>query len=250
MIQRSGINRVKITCEYREDANRLINSPILISKFYKVYIPNSLKFTKCVIKDVDCSISVNDFMSRLGPDVVLRIASIRQRVTFNKHMLEPMEIKYFGTAPLPNILVSSFEFPLTPIIMKPIRCFYCQRFRHVESQCKSRYSRFIYCSDSHDSGKCKNGLRRAVCCNCQGNHPASSTSCPLYIRESEIQRIRAEFGVRYQEAEKKLNLLRNYSLNRSRSIPTNQDLISHNSEHNSTYNESDTTNEATIVATQ
>lgn len=122
LIQRSSINRVKITCESNEVANRLIDSPILISKFYKVYIRNSLKFTRSVIKDYDCSISVGDFVSRLSPEVVQGIASIRRRVTINKQMLESMEIKFFGTNSPTNILVSSFKFSLTHISMKPIRC--------------------------------------------------------------------------------------------------------------------------------
>lgn len=201
LIQRSGINRVKITCDSREDANLLIQSDLLASENFKLYIPNSIKFSKCVIKEIDCSLSVKDFVGRIEPEELANISTVRRRVTYDKRMLEALELTYHGNTTPSKIIVSSYEFLLTPVSMKPIRCFYCQRYRHTETQCRSRYYRCVYCCESHEQDRCPLGLRRAVCCNCSGDHPAFSTTCPIYQKEAKIQKIRTQYGVGYQEAE-------------------------------------------------
>lgn len=192
------LNRVKITCESRNDAKLLIQSKLLVEKNFKVYIPNSIKYSRCLIKDIDSSVSVGGFVDRLQAEDVDRIVSICRRITFDKQMLESLEITFYGLSPPTNIIVSSFEFLLTSLSARPIRCFFCQRFRHTETQCKSTYSRCVFCLDSHEVNQYPNGLRRAIC---YGRHPAFSDQCLIYQRESKIQRIRAENGVGYQEAE-------------------------------------------------
>lgn len=154
-----------------------------------------------MIKEIDCSISVLDFVSRLQAEDVAKISTIRRRVTFDKLMLEALELTFHGNTVPSHIVVSSFEFPFTPVSLKPIRCFYCQRYRHTETQCRSRYPRCVFCREVHELNKCPFRLRNAVCCNCSGSHPAFSDACPVYQRETEIQKIRTQLVVGYQEAE-------------------------------------------------
>lgn len=62
---------------------------------------------------------------------------------------------------------------------RPIRCFNCQRFGHVASVCRSQ-KRCARCGneDEEHPNQCNEPLK---CCNCEGEHAAYSTQCPLYI---------------------------------------------------------------------
>ncbi|XP_051167220.1 uncharacterized protein LOC127285312 [Leptopilina boulardi] len=205
LIQRSGINRVKITCESLDDANVLLGSSELIENKYRVYIPKSLKFVKGMVREVDCSLSANNIADRMNQESLKDLVSIKRRITYDNHMLDIIELTYLGSKLPSTVQLSYFEFPVVPIDPRPLRCYKCQRYRHVETQCRSRYFRCEFCLESHESKDRHNRLRSVICCNCNGPHSTASVECPRYIKEKVIMQIRLDHGIGYQEAEAKFN---------------------------------------------
>ncbi|XP_051166504.1 uncharacterized protein LOC127284850 [Leptopilina boulardi] len=226
---------VKITSDKINDANALITSKKIAARNYRVFIPNSLKFSKCLVKDIDISVSVLNFVERLTPKDKEFLSTVKRRITFDNHILEALELTFILPAPPPNILVSSFEMTLHPLVPRPIRCFKCQRYRHVKARCRSGF-RCEFCGERHEAEECENGLRNSKCCNCGGAHPSSSTTCPIYIREQEIRNIRAEMGIGYQDAEK-IYYKHNNKLDKpDKAAPVSNDSVRNNDEEQQQHN--------------
>ena len=62
-----------------------------------------------------------------------------------------------------------------------IRCFNCQKFGHISSNCKSNQT-CGHCSGNHSYNQCSK-TEPPKCANCHGNHPADSTYCPTYLKQ-------------------------------------------------------------------
>ena len=87
-----------------------------------------------------------------------------------------------------------------PYIPNPLRCFKCQKFGHSQKWCKNELTCWRCGSEGHDGVACTS---ETVCClNCKGDHFASSKSCPVWIQEKEIQRVKTEKSLPYGEAKK------------------------------------------------
>lgn len=199
-IQRSGQNQVKITCQMREVANLILRSELLTDRNFRVYIPNSIIQKKGLIKEVDAECSAESIAARIRPEHKENLMSIKRRVDMEGNILDSMELTFLEKA-LPDIIpIKRFEFPVTPIIPKPTRCFRCQRYRHIAGQCRS-HPRCEFCGQLHNTQECRNALMDPSCCNCGGAHLASSKECPVYIREDRIVVIKSENSCSYKNAE-------------------------------------------------
>ena len=87
-----------------------------------------------------------------------------------------------------------------PYIPNPLRCFQCQKFGHSKKFCKNEIACWKCGKVGHDGGDCKS---ETVCClNCNGDHFASSKSCPIWQQEKDIQRVKTEKSLSYFEARK------------------------------------------------
>ena len=87
-----------------------------------------------------------------------------------------------------------------PYVPNPLRCFQCQKFGHSKKWCKYQLTCWKCGSEGHNGSDCTS---ETVCClNCKGDHYASSKSCPVWIQEKEIQRVKTEKSLSYGEARK------------------------------------------------
>jgi len=65
---------------------------------------------------------------------------------------------------------------------KILQCYRCQAFGHTSANC-FKNPRCVKCAQSHLTSTCtKTPDTPAKCCNCSGDHPASFTQCPVYIK--------------------------------------------------------------------
>ena len=83
-------------------------------------------------------------------------------------------------------------------IPNPLRCFNCQKFGHSKKFCKNRLACWKCGGEGHDGNECT--LETTRCLNCKGDHCASSKSCPIWIQEKYILRIKTERGLSYGDA--------------------------------------------------
>lgn len=200
-ISKSGQNQIKIKCTNRADANILLTSQELREKNYKAYIPNSITQQRALIREVGPEFSVQFLVDLIPHDTIKNLISIKRRVNFDQQITDTLEFTFFGQF-LPEVVrIKDFEFSLTPIVPRPTRCFRCQIYRHISSQCRTSHPNCEYCSEAHNSQECPNQLRRPRCVNCRGSHCASSLTCPVYIKEERVRKTRAEQSCGYREAE-------------------------------------------------
>ena len=111
-----------------------------------------------------------------------------------------------------NTLFITFNTPTAPKELKigyyivkvqmyvpnPLRCFNCQKFGHSKKFCKNPLACWKCGSEGHDGSECT--AETTCCLNCKGDHCASSKSCPIWIQEKDIQRIKTERGLSYGDA--------------------------------------------------
>lgn len=96
-------------------------------------------------------------------------------------------------------------------IPNPLRCFSCQKFGHGSASCKCK----PVCCTCGEDGHQLPCTRPPKCCNCEGNHPASSKDCPVWIKEKEIQRIRVTQKISYPQARNQVDGSPAYNFQRS-----------------------------------
>ena len=96
-----------------------------------------------------------------------------------------------------------------------MRCFTCQEFGHSRKYCKNPLRCWKCGNEGHDGSECTS---ESICCvNCKGKHFSSDKSCPTWIFEKEVQRVKAEKALPYGEARR---LVTASSTSSSSPIPT------------------------------
>jgi len=103
----------------------------------------------------------------------------------------------FKTATAPtHINVRYLRVKVERYIPNPLRCFKCQKFGHSTRLCKNE-AVCHRCGGKHSEESCNNA---AKCTNCSGPHSASSKECPVWLREKEVQRVKAENNISFPKA--------------------------------------------------
>ena len=77
------------------------------------------------------------------------------------------------------------------------RCYRCQTFGHVSSNCHSKVS-CKHCSGEHSVDNCK-GNQPARCTSCSRSHETDSLDCPTYFKQVQNVYTREVYGHRIGE---------------------------------------------------
>lgn len=106
-----------------------------------------------------------------------------------------------GTAVPEHIKVGPLRIKTRIYIPDPMICYRCFEYGHSKFRCKS-VARCRNCSKAHDlESECG---AAPFCLHCQGQHGPASRTCPVYVTEKEITRLRFTKGITYQEAMKQV----------------------------------------------
>jgi len=199
------LNRAGIFTLYAADVssfNRLLNdfTSILVANGQstaKIYVPRSIQRIKdtekvAFVKRVDLEIPENRITDALK-DVGLKVENVirlmtRERnnptttikITFN----DPDNRNTFVHT---GLQVDSMHFNAEPATqnVKPVQCFICLKYNHVAKYCKTKQQACSRCGDNHQLDKCSCPADVLKCCNCQGNHLATSQECPQYQEQEK-----------------------------------------------------------------
>jgi hypothetical protein len=138
-------------------------------------------------------------------------------------------ITYSADRPLPPVVeIDNKQYKVNLFIPKPMRCDQCQRYGHLKSTCV-REVVCSRCSGRHSYLNCNN-LNTYKCSNCNQKHSAAFKGCGYYLEVQAALKIRAEEGVPYAVALRRVQGRKNQdSLNRETSsnippIPINKHL--------------------------
>ena len=108
----------------------------------------------------------------------------------------------FDAAVLPTaITVGYTRVSVRPYVSNPMRCFRCQRFGHTKVRCRNRPVCAKCSSSEHLDEDCNSDKLRCVNCgDTQSPHASFSRSCPAFMKEKEINAIKATRNVSFREA--------------------------------------------------
>lgn len=102
---------------------------------------------------------------------------------------------------IPEYIKVIGEYSLTKVYPqknKPLQCARCQEYGHVAARCSARASVCGKCSEQHDTRDCTADTHR--CSNCNGDHRAGHSSCPVRMKEDQILNIQKTMKVSRSEA--------------------------------------------------
>ena len=113
----------------------------------------------------------------------------------------PTLILTFELLKAPEIIRAAWHrLKVRPFIPKVKRCFYCQKYGHVNNTCRRKEKGepeiCVNCG-REQHGECNN---HPSCVNCGGDHAASSKSCDRYVLEQEIMNLRSIEHISFAEA--------------------------------------------------
>ena len=114
-------------------------------------------------------------------------------------------LTFLGTKLPEEIKVCFLLLKVSPYIPSPLRCFKCQKYGHSQAKCR-REAVCGKCGEKgHDSRNC---TKESKCINCAENHPSYSRSCPKFLEEKAICKVKVMQRVSFPEA-KRLHHLAN-----------------------------------------
>ena len=206
--------------------NRLLNelTSILVAKGQsaaKIYVPRSIQRIKdtetvAFVKRVDLELSVDritEALKDVGLDVidVIRLSSKDGNTPMRTIKITFKDAPNRNTFVHTGLQVDSMHFIAEAAShnTKPVQCYICLQYNHVAKYCKTKQQVCARCGDNHRIELCTAANDTTKCCNCKGNHLATTNDCP-----------------KYKEQEKRmLNLINQYS---STSKPTPPAPFLHN----------------------
>ncbi|GFV88312.1 RNA-directed DNA polymerase from mobile element jockey [Trichonephila clavipes] len=103
----------------------------------------------------------------------------------------------FNKPKLPTTVKAGYlNCKIRPYIPNPLRCFKCQRFGHSQTSCRGQLTCSRCASVGHSSTDC---TLEPKCFNCSQSHYSDSKLCPKWKIERQIQEIKTNNNISYQE---------------------------------------------------
>jgi len=207
-IRKIGKGKVLAEMTTAKAANDLTNNPKLEQEGLKVFVPTYRTIRTGIVKDIPQLMDDADLLKFFdAPCKVVEVRRLNRRIRINgKVKYVPSRtvcLKFAGQLLPKNI--SSFETIMRFIPLSP-------KFRLVflvlglATSCKGK-SRCLFCgSDAHDSNVlCVNKNNAPCCINCQGDHFATSHTCPVISKHKLVLSLAATENIPTIEAKRKIH---------------------------------------------
>lgn len=206
-LKSAGFGRFRITFNKPKDAEVLLNSALLRDNFkINIYIPNVLKQTIGVVRNVPPTISEEEILDNInaGNKRVTKIERINKmkKVEGNNVLVPTYSIKiYVEGQVLPEEIAIYGMLAKVDFYVFPVKlCIRCWRFGHRIKTCRSSKPRCVVCGLDHEGEVCWDA---PTCVNCNGNHKANDRNCPERVRQDMILQVMAREKLTFAEANMK-----------------------------------------------
>ncbi|XP_048240222.1 uncharacterized protein LOC125373265 [Haliotis rufescens] len=109
----------------------------------------------------------------------------------------------FALSRIPSsIKAGYFNIGVDVYIPNPLRCFKCQQFGHGAKSCRNS-AVCSRCSKKHDGTDCTDTIK---CSNCSCDHMSSSKSCPSFVIQTKILKLKYTNDISFSDAKKLLQI--------------------------------------------
>ena len=153
----------------------------------------SLNISKGVIRDYHQDLrdmTEEEIKNELSSQGVTQVSRFILKKEGKEIKTNTLFITFDRHTPPEKLKIGYYIVNVQPYIPNPLRCFQCQKFGHSKKWCKNNQACWKCGSEGHDGSECTS--ETTCCLNCKGDHYASSKSCPIWIQEKEIQRVKTE----------------------------------------------------------
>ncbi|CAF2690591.1 unnamed protein product [Rotaria sp. Silwood2] len=163
----------------------------------KVYVPRSIQRVKdtekvAFVKRVDLELPddrIIDALKKVGLDVidVTRLKSKDGNTPTRTIKISFNDAHNRNTFVHTGLQVDSMHFNAEAASQnsKPVQCYICLQYNHVAKYCKTKQQVCSRCGDNHRIELCTAANDAIKCCNCKGNHLATSNDCPNYKEQQK-----------------------------------------------------------------
>lgn len=136
------------------------------------------------------------------------VVNVRRIIGKDRKPSATMILTFQGTELPKHVFFGFTRAPVKTYVPAPMQCFTCYKFGHTKARCQAKPICRI-CSKEHELVLDENQRticnNATFCINCSGNHSPAMRTCPKYVEEQEITKIRSEQDVSFGEARKILN---------------------------------------------
>ena len=186
--------------------NRLLNdfTSILTANGHpsaKLFVPRSIQRIKdtekvAFVKRVDLELPedrILDALKNVGLDAinVIRLTGKDGKTPIRTIKIVFSDVQNRNTFVHTGLQVDSMHFIAEAASQntKPVQCYICLKYGHIAKYCKTNQQVCARCGDNHRIDQCTVASDAGKCCNCKGNHLATSNDCSLY-REQETKMLK------------------------------------------------------------
>ena len=163
----------------------------------------SLNTCKGVIRDYGKDLydmSEEEMVKELADQGVEKVSRFILRKDDREIKTNTYFVTFATSSPPEKLRIGYYFVEVKPYIPNPLRCFKCQEFGHSKKFCKKSLRCWKCGKEGHDGNDCS--AENKCCVNCKGDHYSSSKTCPVWILEKEIQRVKTEKNLPYGEAKR------------------------------------------------
>ena len=163
----------------------------------------SLNTSKGVIRDYGkdlYTMSEEEMVKELADQGVEKVSQFILKKEGREIKTNTYFVTFSTSRPPDKLRIGYYFVEVKPYIPNPLRCFQCQEFGHSRKYCKKQLRCWKCGSEGHDGNDCSS--ENKCCVNCKGEHYSSSKTCPVWIKEKEIQKVKAEKNIPYGEAKR------------------------------------------------
>ena len=195
-----------VECYNKTQAENLLKHKTFFNIKVKIYPHPTLNSCKGVIRCPELALckdteEIKANLKTRGVTDVYRIKTKRNGslVPTNSYILT------FNSPVLPNNLIINYQqYSIQPYIPNPLRCFQCQKFGHHIKNCRADPVCSKCAEKGHTFDECQN---EAKCVNCGKNHPSFSKVCEIWKKEKQIQKLKVEKNITFEQARKEVENL-------------------------------------------
>ena len=198
-------NGLLIEVSLRAHSNNLLKTTNFISIPVKVTPHRSLNTRKGVIRCQELEgMSEEEIRDELLSQNVVHVKRIsvdRGRKPTNTYILT------FEATELPtSIKIGYLNTRVSVYVPNPLRCFKCQKYGHGSNRCTGK-DVCSKCAGDHSVDVCTS--QKVCCANCttENDHQASDRTCPTYVKEKQVLKIKHTENISFPAARKLVETL-------------------------------------------
>lgn len=190
-----GNGRLMLFAASEEQREVILKKETLNKVKITSHIPGIKTRQRGVITGIPISVSIDEIKESLkGGEIV-----DAKRLTKGKEKIISMSVLLWFKNTMPSkVQLGYMSYPVREYVPHPLRCFKCQRFGHVATQCRGKL-RCAKCGNEHEYGQCGDNAE-LKCCNCGGQHSAAYGGCVKQKEAKEVQKYKITHKVSYAEA--------------------------------------------------